>query len=180
MKIKIISIFFLIIFFSCQEGHNRKGSENLEIFIVTNSNQQNDSLNNTKNVYREFYSDLNIIFIDSIPEIYYHRKRIYCLTGSEPNNTLPFFRNLKPEYFKTSQSTLELRDLVLKENLKHKRIYLISNKDTIRDKRYFDLKNKLIDKGILTSTRTLTEEETVIICQHVGIHLNKSVLNLSF
>ena len=165
MRIKIIPILILVTLFGCQNEHQMRTSENSEIYVIRSvpEDTQNDSMSNGTITFREFYFDFNIILIDSISEIYFHKKHFYCLTGTNPNNKLPHFRNLKPEYFQTSKNTSELIKLILKEIQNPERVYLISSNDTIRDKRYFDFKDNLSENGIKSSTRTLTEEEVVIM-----------------
>ena len=113
---------------------------------------------------REFYFDYNIILIDTLSSSYFHKKRFYCLTSNDIwNNSLPIFRNLKPEYFEKAETVEMVLKRILENDEKVESVYLISNKDTISDTRYFKLKQDLTENGINVSTRVITEEERVII-----------------
>lgn len=160
INFKIIPILILIILISCQNEQKLKTLKDSEIYVIKTSSpyDKDDSFK-----FREFYFNYNIIMIDSIPEIYYHKKRFNCLTGTEPNNTLPNFCNLKPENFLASNNTSELIKIIVNDSEIPKRVYLISSNDTITDNRYFDLKTQLEKHNIKTSTRVWTEEEEEIM-----------------
>lgn len=148
--------------------NNTSNSENdIQQYVIQKADSQirTDSITGEPILtYREFYFDYNIILIDSLSPIYSHKKRFYCLTGSNIwNNTLPIFRNLKPGYFeKYEENDLLLNEILGSEN-EIKRVNLISNKDTITDTRYFKLKHDLLENGIKVSTRPITEEETFVL-----------------
>lgn len=159
MRIKLIYILIFVLAYSCQNNPSRKNVSKDSDSISTC-----DKSNNIDTLFiREFYFDYNIIFIDSISKIYFHKKQFYCRNGNDFNNNLPYFRNLKPDYFKVSLNNSELLKIIISEENITKRVYLISNTDTITDKRYFDLKSQLFKVGIKSSTRKLTEEEDEIM-----------------
>lgn len=167
---------FLILFFSfvcCQSQESNDsipGKE--EVFIIKHFDQNErfqSILADSLEFYRiEYYFDYNIILIDTIPDIYYHKKRFFCLTGREMRNNLPFFRNLQPEYFQKNMSITEILNQVLSDSIRAesvypKRVNIAYNRDTIMDERYFQLKNLFIKNNIAVSTRNPTEEEDVIL-----------------
>jgi len=162
---------FLILLFSfacCQRQENNDSIlEKEEVFIIKHFDQNESfqsSLADTLQMYRiEYYLDYNIILIDTISDIYYHKKRFYCLTGLEMRNNLPFFRNLQPEYFQKNTSITEILNQVLSDSIKPERVYIAFNRDTIMDERYFQLKNLFIKNNIVVSTRNPTEEEDVVL-----------------
>ena len=159
-------IFLAVLMVGCHNNISKSGND-IQQYVIQKADYQirTDSITGEPiQVFREFYFDYNIILIDSIGSIYFHKKRFYCLTGSDVwNNTLPVFRNLKSDYFeKLDEIELLLNEILDSEN-ETERVYLISNKDTISDTRYFKLKQNLLENGIKVSTRLITEEETVIM-----------------
>ena len=158
----------LFSFACCQRQENNDSIlEKEEVFIIKHFDQNESfqsSLADTLQMYRiEYYLDYNIILIDTISDIYYHKKRFYCLTGLEMRNNLPFFRNLQPEYFQKNTSITEILNQVLSDSIKPERVYIAFNRDTIMDERYFQLKNLFIKNNIVVSTRNPTEEEDVVL-----------------
>ena len=112
-----------------------------------------------------YYHDINIILIDSLPQIYYHRKRFVCggCMGEQKHPILPQFIGLNPERLIRIDSSKKILKEILKDEEAPKWVYLISNRDTITDSRYFELKEALINQGVNISTRLLTEEETNVL-----------------
>jgi len=154
----------LIIFISCQNEQKLNSLKTSEIYFVRSSNSFNKGYSTENTItFRDFYFDYNIILIDSISSIYYHIKPLNCMSGTKPNNEFPNFCNLKPENFLTVKSISDLMKIILTNSEIPERIYLISNNDTIRDIRYFKLKDQLSNHDIKTSTRVLTEEEEEIM-----------------
>ena len=154
----------LILFMLLSCSHNR--TENERIYIIQYK-MPNDTIGSDSlpiEYFKEFYLDYNIILFDSMPEIYYHKKRFFCLPGMEQENkALPYFRNLKPDYFLNINNLNEIKETILADTVRPKWIYLAYNKDTIRDKRYFELKTFFTNNNINVSTRKITEEEEVIL-----------------
>ena len=160
----IVSIFVTSCYFEHQEKKERENRESYVIKVADTNRIRYDSLTGEEIIpIRAYYFDYNIILIDSLDEIYYHKQRFFCLTGREIPNNLPFFRNLKPEYFNKSKNLGELLNQISIDSIPAKNVYLVANTDTIYDNRYFKLKKELIRKGIRVSTRKLTEEENAII-----------------
>lgn len=160
----IVSFFVTSCYFEHQEKKERENRESYVIKVADTNRIRYDSLTGEEIIpIRAYYFDYNIILIDSLDEIYYHKQRFFCLTGREIPNNLPFFRNLKPEYFNKSKNLGELLNQISIDSIPAKNVYLVANTDTIYDNRYFKLKKELIRKGIRVSTRKLTEEENAII-----------------
>ena len=162
---KRLVLIFTVLTVSCTCCHNGN-IENEEVYVIqyktTNDTIDSDGL--PHEYFTEFYLDYNIILFDSIQEIYYHKKRFLCLTGMErENKKLPYYRNLKPEYFLKINNINEIKEVILADTIKPKWIYLAYNEDTIRDKRYFELKTFFTNNNIHVSTRKTTEEEDVIL-----------------
>ena len=164
-KIHIV-ILLLITTIGCNNIDSISKKENQKYIIQkANSKPRIDSLTGKSIQFiREFYFDYNIILIDTLSSSYFHKKRFYCLTGNDIwNNSLPIFRNLRPEYFEKAETIEMVLKRILENDEKIQRVYLISNKDTISDTRYFELKQDLTENGINVSTRVITEEERVIM-----------------
>lgn len=164
-KIHIVILLFIITF-GCNNIDSMSKKENQKYIIKkANSKPRIDSLTGKPIQFiREFYFDYNIILIDTLSSSYFHKKRFYCLTSNDIwNNSLPIFRNLKPEYFEKAETVEMVLKRILENDEKVESVYLISNKDTISDTRYFKLKQDLTENGINVSTRVITEEERVII-----------------
>lgn len=159
MRTKLTYLFILILANSCQ---NHSSSQNISDDSDSISTSDKSDNKNTLFV-REFYFDYNIIFIDSISKIFFHKARFYCATGEDFNNNLPYFRNLKPDYFEVALNTSELLKIIINDENITEHVYLISNNDTITDQRYFHLKSQLLKHGIKSSKRKLTEEEDEIM-----------------
>ncbi len=71
---------------------------------------------------------------------------------------------MNKEYFNKCISVEQVETIIDKDSsFTSKLLYLVSNKDTIKDKRYYYLKQKLQAKNIKISTRLLTEEEEAIM-----------------
>lgn len=134
-----------------------------EIYIIK-SLDTNKICNDTNTLtVVEFYLDYNIIIVDSLKDIYYHKKRFYCLYGRDSFVKLPYFRNLQPEYFLKRKKIDEIINLILSDSIRPKRVYIACNRDTIVDERYFQMKKLFIQNNIAVSTRKLTEEEDVVL-----------------
>ena len=112
-----------------------------------------------------YYHDINIILIDSLPQIYYHRKRFVCggCMGEQKYSILPQFIGLNPERLIRIDSLKNILEEILQGEEAPKWVYLILNKDTITDSRYIEIKEALIEYGINISTRLLTEEEVNVL-----------------
>ena len=166
MRLEFIFLFTLTVFISCTKTSTRSTeNDNLEYYVVkTIDSSFYKSHPNTPFV--DFYGDLNILLIDSLKEIYFHKKRWLCMTGSQEKNILPHFRFLKPEYFEKTSNLNTIIDSVMafKSDLDYPTfVYISTNNDTIYDKRYFELKQQFIKKKISVGTRKITEEESNII-----------------
>lgn len=164
-----INFFFLFIFsFACCQCqvNNENISVKKEVYVIKHIDKNNsiDSITGDTILFSiEFYFDYNIILVDTIPDIYYHKKRFYCLTGSEFGNKLPYFRNIQPEHFQKNTNITDILNQILSDTIRPKRLYIAYNHDTILDERYFQMKKSIIKNNIAVSTRNLTEEEEVII-----------------
>lgn len=113
---------------------------------------------------RDFYFEYNIILIDTIQEVFYHKDKIRCMTGYSWNNILPFYSFMNKDDFNKCASAKQIEDIILSDSSFSKGyIYIVSNRDTIKDKRYFLLKSSLQANKIKISTRNLTEEEEYIM-----------------
>ena len=109
-----------------------------------------------------WYAPYNIILLDSISDIYFHR------VPRSPNfeGVGPHFYNLRPRNFEKTDDLIQIKEIVLAHMLLERSrrwIYLIYNQDTIRDRRYFILKDFFKNHDILVSTRRPTEEENAIL-----------------
>ena len=163
MRTIILITLFLLSIIGCRQLEQEKDVLNESNIYVIKHNYEKLQDDSIDFIIREFYFDYNIILIDSLPEIFYHKKHFYCLYGAELNNAEPYYRNLKVECF---QSVLRPDDLILllqNDSIRPRSIYLISNKDSIRDNRYFEIKKQLLENDIRVSTRLLTEEENLIM-----------------
>jgi hypothetical protein len=112
-----------------------------------------------------YYHDINIILIDSLSQIYYHIKRFVCrgCVGVQDHSTLPEFIGLEPKRLIKTDSSKGIIKELLQYVEAPKWVYLVSNKDTITDSRYFEIKKALTNQGINISTRLLTEEEANVL-----------------
>lgn len=177
-KILISFSLIILLFTGCHSGFNTDSNRNnIEYYIIRDADtnkiridpKTGDSIEFMIEVMIDFYCPYNIILIDTLNEIYYHKKQFQCFTGYPENNSLPFYGFLKKEYFEKCSSVFEMEQIIMTDSLLHnRRVYLISNKDTISDKKYFSLRNALQNDSIKVSTRLLTEEEEEIM---------KSILN---
>ncbi len=169
MQLKIILntfIFSLILFtITCCNGKlkNEDISDVREIYIIKSLDTKKEYNDTNTLTIVEFYLDYNILLVDSLKDIYYHKKRFYCLYGRDSFVRLPYFRNLQPEYFKKSKIVEEVINLILRDSIRPKRVYIACNQDTIVDERYFQMKKLFIKNNIAVSTRKLTEEESIVL-----------------
>lgn len=173
LKNAIMSSFLLVIilisiFFGCGTISKKKLENNDESFIIkkgdTNRIRIDSVTGDTIEFMRVFYFDYNIILIDSVPDVYYHKDFFHCYTDYPLNNILPFYAFMDVDDFYKCASAKEMEDIILKDSsFSRDRLYIVSNKDTIRDKRYFLLKNTFLANNIQISTRVLTEEESYIM-----------------
>jgi len=169
----ILFFLFILLFAACSSNSSENVveiSDSIPTYIIQkpDSFARIDSLTgDTTLVDIEYYYDFNIILIDSLSQIYYHRKRWVCggCVGNQLRSNLPDFIGLMPDQIIREDSlNVVLRDLFI-NGANPKYIYLISNKDSIIDPRYFALKDSLLKRNIHVSTRLLTEEETnVLFC----------------
>ncbi len=168
----LIFVLVLLSFVSC----NTPVSDNLALskndaiqkYIIqkTNFSPRIDSISgDTISIIINYYHDINIILIDSLPQIYYHRKRFVCggCMGEQKYSILPQFIGLNPERLIRIDSLRNILKEILQGEEAPKWVYLVSNKDTITDSRYFENKEVLIEYGINISTRLLTEEEANVL-----------------
>ena len=162
----LLGIFLLITILACNNINSQfKGKNQIYSIQKAKSELSIDSLTNKpKQLIREFYLDYNIILIDTLSSVYFHKKKFLCLSGQENlNRSFPFFINLKPKFMEKSQTIEMVLKRVLENKEKVERVYLISNVDTISDSRYFNLKQYLIRNRIKVSTRIITEEERLVM-----------------
>lgn len=157
----------------CKSSSKENTSSETEAFIIKKPSLETiqiDSITgDTIRIIRDFYFDFNIILIDTIDEVYYHKDIQREMTGCPWNNTLPIYSFMKKDDFFKCASTENIENIILNDTLfSRDNIYMVSNKDTIRDKRYFILKNLLLSNNIKISTRLLTEEEE---------HIMRAILN---
>lgn len=161
-----IIIFLTLTIIGCGNNHHRL-EKDIQQYVIKKAKHKVNIDSITENpipFIKEFYFDYNIILVDTLRSIYFHEKRFYCLTGSDVwNNSLPIFRNLKPDYFEKEDKIELVLNRIIKSKKEIERVYLISNKDTISDDRYFELKQKLIENKIGVSTRLMTEEEIAVL-----------------
>jgi hypothetical protein len=161
-----VTLFLLTLIVGCDNLDSESKAKNQEYIVQKASTKVRlDSLTgDTVPFIREFYFDYNIILIDTISPVYLHQNRFQSLTGLAVwNNDLPVYRYLKPEYFEKIAKIEMVLKRILESEKEIERVYLISNKDTINDSRYFELKQKLNESGIDVSTRVITEEEKFIM-----------------
>lgn len=162
----LLAMFLLLTMLACNNINSQyKGKDQIYIIQKAKSKLSIDSLtDNTIQLIRDFYFDYNIILIDTLRSVYFHKKKFLCLSGHENlNNSLPFFINLKPKFIEKSRTIEMVLKRVLENEKKVERVYLISNVDTIYDSRYFKLKKYLIRNGIKVSTRVISEEERFVM-----------------
>ena len=110
-----------------------------------------------------YYLENNFYFLsgfDGILKYSYKPKGRLCGTGLD--DSIPYFIGLKPMEIDTLPSNLSVYIDSLSAKLTDKHAYLISNKDTITDNRFFILKSFLESEGWKLPVRLITEEE-----QHV-------------
>lgn len=169
VQYSLLLFIFLVSITGCQNIQRFDDSSDQAFYVIQAATQDQNSASSSGTIrFRIFYFDYNIILIDSIPEIYYHGKRFYCKTGAEPNNQMPFFYHFTPDDFHPVEKVPDLMHVILSDSVIPQRVYLISNTDTIRDAKYFELKARFAQCNIKTSTRFITEEEEEIM---------KSILN---
>lgn len=167
-KIVFSILIGLLSFIGCESTSKKKNDDITEYFIIKRPDlakiQFNHKTGDTIHSIIDFYFDYNIILIDTINEIYYHGDRVQCMTGYQMNNILPFFAFMNKEYFKKCISIEQVKNIIDKDSSFTSRwIYLVTNRDTINDKRYFSLKKMMLAKNIKISTRLITEEEEAIL-----------------
>ena len=161
----LLIVLSLSILLSCNTNNVKNEEE--DFFVIEYSDFSNIDTN--KVVMVEYYLDYNIILFDSISDIYYYKTRWLCLTGMGFNGNLPYFRFLQPDDFEKDDDLDKIKEFVfagmLSDSTKTSRnwVGLIYNQDTIRDKRYFELKQFFMDNNINVATRKTTEEEDVIL-----------------
>ncbi|MDL2311921.1 hypothetical protein LJC68_03475 [Bacteroidales bacterium OttesenSCG-928-B11] len=161
----LLILIFLFSFFSCNT--NDKKNENEDFYVIKHKDYSKVDTDEIS-IMVEYYFDYNIILLDSISDIYYHKKRWGCRTGREFNGNLPYFGFLQPKDFIKTEDLDNLKGRVLADMLSDStetshRVGLICNKDTIRDKRYFELKKFFLSNDIGVSVRKTTEEENAIL-----------------
>lgn len=166
-KFLLVTIILSLIF-GCGTVSMEKAETEDETFIIkkgdTNRIRIDSVTGDTIDFMRVFYFDYNIILIDTVPSVYYHKGFSYCDASYPFNNILPFYAFMDVDDFYKCASAKHMVDIILKDSSFSKdRLYIVSNKDTIRDKRYFLLKNTFLANNIKISTRVLTEEETYIM-----------------
>lgn len=154
-------VYWYILGFSIQLSLLACADESKEnsFFVVGEYNEAyfQDSINNTA---YDYYAKHNIILFDCSDSLFYHDFYLGCGTGWSPYDPpreidfeiwpMQIFKNV-------DQVTDHLRHTENTPRL----IMLISNQDTIRDKRYFYLKKNLeqIEKAYIISPRLITNYE---------------------
>lgn len=159
----------ILLLFGCS-SNNANHDHNLtkeNIFIIDKDRPFKNSISSPDTntiVITEYYFDYNVLLIDTLKELYYSTLPFYCLAGREiENNFLPYYVGFDKNSFQKSDDTYALINLISRDSSEDKTVYLVSNTDTIRDERYFEIKDSLKGKGIWVSTITLTEEEEEIL-----------------
>jgi len=163
MKKLLISIFAFVLLILCLFSCNTNTSE--EIYIIKYGNPADRDTN--EEVHVQYYAGYNIILFDSIPDIFYHRIRSWPHHHwyGDAYGFVPDFFFLRPLYFEKDTNLDKIKEVVLAEVLEraHPWVYLIYNQDTIRDKRFFALKDFFESNNIHVSVRKPTEEENYIL-----------------
>lgn len=168
LKIVLILISFFCFFFSsCFEKEKKEETCKYPKEYIFKQNKDtiriDSATGDTITFMTTFYHDINIILIDSIKEIYYHKVGFFCMTGSNPNNIIPRFRGFEQEKFKKANNLKDLFQQITQDSCIIESIYLACNNDTINDERYFAIK-EVVDKfNLFVSTRLITEEENAIM-----------------
>ena len=171
-SVRLIGLVFVISILSCNtpSSHNSALSkrDTIPTYIIhkPDFSPPIDSISgDTMLIIVNYYHDINIILIDSLSQIYYHRKRFVCggCMGEQKQSILPQFVGLEPKRLIRIDSSKKIVKEILQDEEVPKRVYLVSNKDTITDSRYFEIKKVLIEQGIKISTRLLTEEEANVL-----------------
>ncbi|MCC5917641.1 MAG: hypothetical protein JJU02_10000 [Cryomorphaceae bacterium] len=113
---------------------------------------------------KTYYFDHNIILIDTLDILFHFTTNTMCRMNERVNEIRPPYMNLSPDDFDIIKDINQLIFKIKNDPYKFEkepRIYLISNRDTIIDPRYFKLKNEL--QPFWLSTRKPTEEEFYIL-----------------
>lgn len=178
IRIVISVILLTSILSGCESSSKENTRFETEAYIIKkpslNTIQIDSITGDTIMFITDFYFDYNIILIDTIQEVFYHKDKHQCMTENSWNNILPFYSFMNKDDFYKCASIKQIEDIILNDSSFSKDyIYIVSNKDTIKDKRYFLLKNSLQANKIKISTRLLTEEEEYIM----KAILNKSEYN---
>lgn len=109
-----------------------------------------------------FYFDFNVFIIDTIDGIYYHENH-FNYSPPVPDYRFPAYHYLRQKDFIKMDNLEGLLERIKDNSRQTENVYLIPNKDTVTDSRYFELKSMLIDYGIHVSTRPHLEEEFEIL-----------------
>jgi hypothetical protein len=164
----IIAMITMLILLGCRSSENintlTTSSDSLYI-VKMDTSLYEFNYNDSVITLREFYCDYNIILIDSLENIFYHKRKSHDLFP-DPK---PSFIYLKIDDIKKTGSIKSMMKIIRSGKKNPARVYLISNNDTITDYRYFKIKSILKDQGIGVSSRILTEEENYIVqCKLLG------------
>ena len=155
--------FLLIIFLACCLFSCKQNTSEERIRVLDTSMSWLNDIDTTMFLGVNWYAPYNIILLDSVSDIYFYG---LSFTHSFNNEILPAFHLLRPQYFEKTDDLGKIKEVVLARVLSgrtNKWIYLIYNRDTIRDKRYFILEDFFESKGIRVSTRMPTEEENAVL-----------------
>lgn len=134
-----------------------KSEEDL-FFIVREYNEAyfQDSLNPV----HDYYTKHNIILLGQSDSIFYHDFYMGCGTGWSPYDP-PREINFEIWPMRIFRNVDQVADMIRHVENTPRLVMLISDRDTIRDNRYFELKKNLeqIEKTYIISTRLITNYE---------------------
>jgi hypothetical protein len=171
---KVILIFVIGLFFSCNKKQTANNVPILKSYIISEEDRKlkenTDSLNRfgNKAIYlprKGFYGESNLI-IDKKGEIYYFQKRyfmLFCDYGME-NDTLPEFLDLQPkDLIKIPKEALKrfVDENVMNREKRRQILVIASQNDTIKDITSLKfLRNTRVPTYFIR--RTTQEEDTVL------------------
>jgi len=173
-RIRYLLIFCSIWFFVACSRFDAKLEKNtidsIPLYVIKKPNlaARIDSLTgDTIPVFISYYFDFNIILIDSLPQIYYHKKKWVCSgcmgAVTDEMDKHPRLIGLQPDMLIEVDGIDRLSQKLFSEDTTPNSVYIVSNRDSIYDLRYFALKDSLMNKGIHVSTRLLTQEEANVL-----------------
>lgn len=152
MKTLIIIAIFLVI--GC-----RHKVENIDMFVIPKYNELflKDSI---KYAPYDYYGQNNIIILETDNKIYYHDNWTNCNSGWKVTNP-PRSIDFKKYPLKSYSNTEELIENINQTDNSTKLIMLISNADTIRNTKYFEIKSAIqqLKNMHILATRKITNDE---------------------